>query len=89
MAYTLTRSGETGMYTLRYAVVLVLSFGNVTSETSLLLTVLKLLLLLARGRDEIESFLVDKWKREKGYRLRKELFSFTDNKVSSVNGTWP
>ena len=34
-----------------------------------------------RGRDEIVEFLTKKWKKEKGYRLRKELFAFTDNKV--------
>jgi nuclear transport factor 2 (NTF2) superfamily protein len=34
-----------------------------------------------QGRDEIEAFLKDKWAREKGYRLRKELFAFTDNKA--------
>jgi uncharacterized protein len=36
-----------------------------------------------RGRDEIEAFLTAKWNKEKGYRLRKELFAFTDNKVGS------
>ncbi|KAI0162038.1 hypothetical protein GGR57DRAFT_309834 [Xylariaceae sp. FL1272] len=35
-----------------------------------------------RGRDEIETFLTAKWQREKGYRLRKELFSFSDNKIA-------
>lgn len=34
-----------------------------------------------RGHDEIEAFLTKKWARENGYRLRKELFAFTDNKV--------
>ena len=34
-----------------------------------------------RGREEIVEFLTKKWQREKGYRLRKELFAFTDNKV--------
>lgn len=34
-----------------------------------------------RGRDEIVEFLTKKWKKEKGYRLRKELFAFTDNKA--------
>lgn len=34
-----------------------------------------------QGRDAIERFLTDKWSKENGYRLRKELFSFTDNKV--------
>ncbi|KAI1116667.1 DUF1348-domain-containing protein [Nemania sp. NC0429] len=35
-----------------------------------------------RGRDEIEAFLTDKWHREKGYRLRKELFAFTGHKIA-------
>lgn len=34
-----------------------------------------------QGRDAIEAFLSKKWERENGYRLRKELFAFTDNKV--------
>lgn len=36
-----------------------------------------------QGRDEIEEFLADKWSRENGYRLRKELFAFKDNKVGT------
>lgn len=35
-----------------------------------------------QGRDAIEAFLTDKWSMENGYRLRKELFAFKDNKVS-------
>lgn len=35
-----------------------------------------------QGRDDIAKFLADKWTREQGYRLRKELFAFADNKVS-------
>lgn len=35
-----------------------------------------------QGRDAIERFLADKWATENGYRLRKELFAFTDNKVN-------
>lgn len=34
-----------------------------------------------QGRDAIEAFLSKKWEKENGYRLRKELFAFTDNKV--------
>jgi uncharacterized protein len=37
-----------------------------------------------QGRDKIVDFLTKKWIREKGYRLRKELFAFTDNKVNFV-----
>ncbi|KAI1323935.1 DUF1348-domain-containing protein [Xylariaceae sp. FL0255] len=48
------------------------------------------------GRDEIEEFLTVKWQREKGYRLRKELFAFTANKIAvqfwyewhDDNGQW-
>ncbi|KAH8806110.1 hypothetical protein F5884DRAFT_801660 [Xylogone sp. PMI_703] len=35
-----------------------------------------------RGHDEIVQFLTKKWERENGYRLRKELFAFTDNKIA-------
>ncbi|KAL2108950.1 hypothetical protein VUR80DRAFT_3146 [Thermomyces stellatus] len=35
-----------------------------------------------RGRDAIVTFLTEKWQKEKGYRLRKELFAFTDNKIA-------
>ena len=37
-----------------------------------------------RGTDEIVEFLTKKWSVENGYRLRKELFAFTENKVSHV-----
>src|SRR3954454_9924086 len=35
-----------------------------------------------RGREEIIKFLTRKWQRELDYRLRKELWSFTDNRIS-------
>ncbi|ROW16545.1 hypothetical protein VPNG_02875 [Cytospora leucostoma] len=35
-----------------------------------------------QGRDAIERFLTEKWSVENGYRLRKELFAFTDNKIA-------
>ncbi|KAK3498276.1 hypothetical protein B0T13DRAFT_256527 [Neurospora crassa] len=35
-----------------------------------------------QGRPEIVEFLKKKWSRENGYRLRKELFAFTDNKIA-------
>ena len=35
-----------------------------------------------RGRAEIRAFLIRKWQRELGYRLRKELWAFTDNRIS-------
>lgn len=34
-----------------------------------------------QGRDAIEKFLTDKWSKENGYRLRKELFAFGEDKV--------
>lgn len=38
--------------------------------------------LFFQGHDEIKKFLKNKWEKENGYRLRKELFSFTDNKIA-------
>ncbi|THG97274.1 hypothetical protein EW026_g4688 [Hermanssonia centrifuga] len=35
-----------------------------------------------RGREEVVQFLSKKWEKENGYRLRKELFAFTDNKIA-------
>ncbi|KAM7205361.1 hypothetical protein V8F33_001192 [Rhypophila sp. PSN 637] len=35
-----------------------------------------------QGREEIVKFLTDKWAKEDGYRLRKELFAFTNNKIA-------
>ncbi len=35
-----------------------------------------------QGREEIRGFLTDKWKREQGYRLRKELFAYSENKIA-------
>ena len=35
-----------------------------------------------QGRDEIVDFLTEKWAKEKGYRLRKELFAFASNKIA-------
>ena len=48
------------------------------------------------GRDAIIAFLGRKWARELGYRLRKELWCFTDNRISvrfeyechDANGQW-
>ncbi|MEV6397688.1 nuclear transport factor 2 family protein [Streptomyces sp. NPDC051907] len=34
------------------------------------------------GRAEIVEFLTEKWKRELDYRLRKELWAFTDNRIA-------
>jgi nuclear transport factor 2 (NTF2) superfamily protein len=35
-----------------------------------------------KGRDEIREFLRQKWARERDYRLRKELWAFTGNRIS-------
>ncbi|KAH8927160.1 DUF1348-domain-containing protein [Atractiella rhizophila] len=34
------------------------------------------------GREAVKVFLTAKWQREKKYKLRKELFAFTDNKIA-------
>lgn len=34
------------------------------------------------GRDAIEAFLTRKWQRELSYRLMKELWCFTDSRIS-------
>jgi uncharacterized protein len=34
------------------------------------------------GREEIEAFLNRKWAKELDYRLKKELWSFNDNRIS-------
>ena len=34
------------------------------------------------GRDEIEAFLVRKWNKELDYRLKKELWAFTENRLA-------
>ncbi|MBE7638626.1 DUF1348 family protein [Sneathiella sp. P13V-1] len=48
------------------------------------------------GREAIRSFLADKWKRELDYKLKKELWAYTDNRISvrfeyewhDANGKW-
>jgi len=35
-----------------------------------------------QGTAEVIQFLTKKWEKENGYRLRKELFAFTDNKIA-------
>jgi nuclear transport factor 2 (NTF2) superfamily protein len=35
-----------------------------------------------QGRDEIKAFLQRKWTREQDYRLIKELWSFSDNRIA-------
>jgi len=48
------------------------------------------------GRAEIVKFLTDKWEREFNYKLKKELWAFTDNRIAvrfeyeyhNVDGQW-
>jgi nuclear transport factor 2 (NTF2) superfamily protein len=49
------------------------------------------------GRDAIQNFLADKWQKELHYRLKKELWAFTEDRISvrfvyewqdSVSGHW-
>lgn len=35
-----------------------------------------------QGHEEIEAFLTRKWEKEKDYRLNKELFLFSDDKIA-------
>lgn len=35
-----------------------------------------------RGRDEIRAFLKEKWAKEHDYRLEKQLFCFSDNRIA-------
>ncbi|CAG8303505.1 unnamed protein product [Penicillium salamii] len=35
-----------------------------------------------RGTEDIVKFLAAKWNREQSYRLRKELFAYTDNRIA-------
>ncbi|QGA12664.1 hypothetical protein EYB26_000308 [Talaromyces marneffei] len=35
-----------------------------------------------QGTEEVKAFLIKKWQKEKSYRLRKELFAFTDNRIA-------
>lgn len=49
-----------------------------------------------RGRDEIRAFLHRKWERELGYALRKDLWTFGDDRIAvrfqyewqDAEGTW-
>ena len=34
------------------------------------------------GREAIKAFLTDKWKKELDYKLMKELWTYTDNRIS-------
>ena len=37
-----------------------------------------------KGQDAVVEFLSKKWEKEKGYRLRKEIFAFQDDKVRAL-----
>lgn len=34
------------------------------------------------GREEVKAFLTQKWERELGYKLKKELWSFHENRIA-------
>jgi len=34
------------------------------------------------GREEVQAFLADKWKNELDYKLKKELWTFKDNRIA-------
>ena len=34
------------------------------------------------GREKVKQFLTQKWKKELGYRLKKELWSFSENRIA-------
>ncbi|WP_231459938.1 MULTISPECIES: nuclear transport factor 2 family protein [unclassified Pedobacter] len=34
------------------------------------------------GRNEVQNFLADKWKNELDYKLKKQLWAFTDNRIA-------
>ena len=38
--------------------------------------------IVSRGRDDVEKFLTQKWERELEYRLIKELWAYTDNRIT-------
>ena len=38
--------------------------------------------LFINGREEVKVFLTAKWEKESDYKLKKELWAFTDNKIA-------
>ncbi|OXA90994.1 nuclear transport factor 2 family protein [Flavobacterium hercynium] len=48
------------------------------------------------GREEIVPFLTEKWKKEKNYKLKKEYWAHTENRIAvrfeyeyqDINGNW-
>jgi len=51
---------------------------------------------LINGRKEVQDFLADKWKNELDYKLKKQLWTFNDNRIAvrfeyeyrDINGQW-
>jgi len=49
-----------------------------------------------KGREEVKAFLQRKWEKELDYKLKKELWTYTDNKIAvrfeyewhDANGQW-
>ncbi|AYM99576.1 nuclear transport factor 2 family protein [Chryseobacterium sp. 3008163] len=49
-----------------------------------------------KGRKEVQNFLADKWKNELDYKLKKQLWTFNDNRIAvrfeyeyrDKNGQW-
>lgn len=52
--------------------------------------------LFIHGREEVKAFLISKWAKELDYKLNKELWAFTDNRIAvrfeyewhDKNGQW-
>ncbi len=52
--------------------------------------------LFIHGREEVKAFLIAKWERELDYKLKKELWAFTENRIAvrfeyewhNANGEW-
>ena len=52
--------------------------------------------LFINGREEVQQFLKAKWEKELDYKLKKELWAFTDNRIAvrfeyewhDANGLW-
>ncbi len=48
------------------------------------------------GREEVKAFLIAKWEKELDYKLKKELWAFTENRIAvrfeyewhNANGEW-
>lgn len=52
--------------------------------------------LFNNGREEVKQFLIQKWEKELDYKLKKELWAFSDNRIAvrfeyewhDANGQW-